>query len=245
MNNIRAVDAYPVVSGARAANSGDAGLELGDFVRRASHDLANTFNTISINADLAKMWLKGERWEKLSEILDRLSSDCARCGGMIQGMQRFGSGMTYQPPEAVPVCRLIDAAINSAAQGRVEVPRMHRSGDVDARIAVDCAAFEPAIVGLLHNAMEAGATAIEVYLRRDGNFVAIEFRDNGVGIPVELRSRVVEAFFTTRRSEGHCGLGLTLAHELARRHGGTLTIDGNKGAGVCIELRLPESAARV
>jgi signal transduction histidine kinase len=160
---------------------------------------------------------------------------------MIQGMQSFGAHLIPHAPEKVTLRNLVDVAIDTVAQDRPNALSCC-CGEMDIQIVVDRAAFENAIAGLLHNAIEAGAGAVEIQLRHDGNFVVIEFHDNGPGISAALRARAVDAFFTTHRDEaGHCGLGLTLANALVRRHGGTLRIAENNGAGACVELRLPES----
>ncbi len=223
------------------ARGDGAGLDLGEFARGASHDLANQLNAISMNAELAKLLLDRAQPKRLCEVLDNLIADCARCGRIIQGMQSFGADLIPHVPEKVTIRSLVDAAIDIVAQDRPNALSCC-CGEMDVQIVVDRAAFENAIAGLLHNAIEAGAGAVEIQLRHDGNFVVIEFHDNGPGISAELRARAVDAFFTTHLDEaGHCGLGLTLAHALARRYGGTLGIAENNGAGACVELRLPES----
>jgi signal transduction histidine kinase len=227
------------------AREDGAGLDLGEFARGASHDLANLFNAISMNAELARLLLDRAQPKRLREVIDNLTADCARCGRMIQGMQSFGAGLFPHAPEKVTIRSLVDVAIDTVAQGRPNTLSCC-CGEMDIQIVVDRAAFEHAIAGLLRNAVEAGASNVEIQLRHDGTFIVIEFHDNGTGIPTELRARAVDAFFTTHQDEaGHCGLGLTLAHALARRHGGTLQIVENIGAGACIELRLPESLVEI
>jgi signal transduction histidine kinase len=226
----------------RATTASDSdGLDLGAFVRGAAHDIANPLNAISLNAELAKLLLERDQPERARAVLERLLADCARCGRMVQGMQRFGSGLHAYRREAISARALIDAAVAVAAQERSGALPALRIDGVDAQISVDRPALERAIAGLLHNAAEAGATAIEIRIRPDGDAVAIDIRDNGGGIPVELRARVAEPFFTTRRAEGSSGLGLTLVHELLRSHGGALVIAENAGGGAHIELRLPQN----
>ena len=226
------------VSATTAFDSG--GLDLGSFVRGAAHDIANPLNAISLNAELAKLLLERDQPERAREVLERLLADCARCGRMVQGMQRFGAGLHAYPREPISARAMIDAAVAVAAQERSSaLPALRIDGD-DALISVDCPALERAIAGLLHNATEAGASMIDIRIRRDDDSVAIDIRDNGGGIPVELRSRVVEPFFSTRRVEGSSGLGLTLVHELLRTHDGALVIAENAGGGTHIELRLPQ-----
>src|SRR5205823_2732862 len=69
-----------------------------------------------------------------------------------------------------------------------------------------------------------------------------EVVDNGVGIPVELRERVFEPYFTTKTHGGQRGTGLGLAtvFGIVEAHGGTIEIDDGEGArGTTMRVRLP------
>ncbi|MDR7333015.1 PAS domain S-box protein [Roseateles asaccharophilus] len=78
--------------------------------------------------------------------------------------------------------------------------------------------------------------------RRRSPRIWLRVRDNGPGIPVELRERVFEPFFTTKSEGVGTGLGLAVSRSIARDHGGELTIqdDGIDG-GACFCLQLPVS----
>ncbi len=93
--------------------------------------------------------------------------------------------------------------------------------------------------GLLHNSAEAGAESVAIKARRDADDLVVVVADDGAGIPVNIRARIVEPFFTTRRDEGHNGLGLTLAAEILGVHGGSLSLEENEGRGTRATLRLP------
>ena len=64
-------------------------------------------------------------------------------------------------------------------------------------------------------------------------------RDDGPGIPEELRARVFEPFFTTRRDSGGTGLGLSVSLGIAESHGGSLVVDEATGGGASFRLQLP------
>jgi two-component system C4-dicarboxylate transport sensor histidine kinase DctB len=224
---------------ATVASAKSAALDLGAFVRGAAHDIANPLNAIAMNAELVKLLLEREQPARAREALDRLLEDCARCGRLIQGMQRFGSGLHAGPRSSVRARTLIDGAIDLLAQERpTPLPAFHRD-DVDVEVSVDRPALERAIAGVLHNAAEAQADTIQIRTRQDGDIVIIEVRDNGVGIAADAHSKVAEPFYSTHRADGHSGLGLTLARELLAMHGGNLNVAANSPRGTCVELRLP------
>ena len=68
--------------------------------------------------------------------------------------------------------------------------------------------------------------------------VYVEVQDNGPGVPPELRDRIFEPFFTTKGEHGN-GLGLWISAEIARIHGGRLTVSDAPGGGALFQLELP------
>ena len=75
---------------------------------------------------------------------------------------------------------------------------------------------------LSHGFDEGSAGHIRITVEARGNRIILTYADNGKGIPPELRSKVFEPFFTTRRNAGGSGLGLHILYNLV-----TSTLDGN------------------
>jgi len=102
---------------------------------------------------------------------------------------------------------------------------------------------------LLDNAIdvlaERGAGTITVRTRRDGPCVLVDVADDGPGIPEQVRSRVLEPFFTTKEAGRGTGLGLDTARRIVEeRHTGTLGFDTGP-AGTTFHVWLPlEGTAR-
>jgi len=214
-------------------------FDVGAFVRAAAHEIAGQINAISMNAELIKLLLERSDVARAEETIKRMLSDCGRYGRMVRALERFGACMTARARETVKVADLIaDATTAFALERSGAKPTLQVDAD-DASIVVDRVGMQRAFSGLLHNAAEAGAGAIAITARRDADILKIVVADDGAGIPVNIRARVAEPFFTTRRDEGHNGLGFTLAAEIAHAHGGSLSIDENAGRGTCATLRLP------
>jgi PAS domain S-box-containing protein len=79
---------------------------------------------------------------------------------------------------------------------------------------------------------------IWVSTRLAGDRILASIRDNGPGVPEEIRDVIFEPFFTTRRPAG-AGLGLAIAREAVEDLGGTLTMDSPAGEGTCFTVSLP------
>src|SRR5262245_59280266 len=100
-------------------------------------------------------------------------------------------------------------------------------------------------MNLLMNACDAvgsGGT-VRVQTRTAGGGVALDFADDGPGIPHEARARIFEPFFTTKPVGQGTGRGLSISHGIVERHGGRLTVDCPPEGGTVFRVELPLVAA--
>jgi len=77
---------------------------------------------------------------------------------------------------------------------------------------------------------------------RTGAYVAIGVKDTGSGIPVELQSRILEPFFTTKPAGKGTGLGLSTVYGIVGQAGGFLTVDSEVGRGTTVTVHLPQAS---
>ena len=75
--------------------------------------------------------------------------------------------------------------------------------------------------------------------RRQAQNVTVEIEDNGPGVPVDIRDKILQPFFTTKKGKQGTGLGLSIAHDIVRAHRGTLTFDNNHQGGTTFRIMLP------
>ncbi len=74
---------------------------------------------------------------------------------------------------------------------------------------------------------------------RAGTYVRITVQDTGVGIPEEIRSRIFDPFFSTRKKDEGTGLGLSVVHGIVKETGGFIKVESGEGEGSCFEVYLP------
>ena len=98
---------------------------------------------------------------------------------------------------------------------------------------------------LIANALEAqdGAPCrIEIFAETlNGREIAVEVRDNGPGIPSELKNRIFEPFITCKEEKGGTGLGLFIAQTIIEEHQGRLSLVPHEGPGAWFQIIPPEA----
>lgn len=101
-------------------------------------------------------------------------------------------------------------------------------------------ALRGALINLVANAEQAGATAIQLGAWSDESNTWFTVSDDGPGIPDDIRSRLFEPFFTTRPAG--TGLGLAVVADVASAHGGEVFVDSLR-SGTRFTLRIPAGRA--
>ena len=85
---------------------------------------------------------------------------------------------------------------------------------------------------------------LTVTTRDLGEAVEIRVRDNGIGIPAEVRDKLFQPFFTTKPTGEGTGLGLSISYEIVtQQHGGAITVESDVGAFTEFTVRLPRRFA--
>ena len=84
---------------------------------------------------------------------------------------------------------------------------------------------------------------LKVSTRDLGEAVEIRVRDNGIGIPPEIRDRLFQPFFTTKPTGEGTGLGLSISYDIVtQQHGGMITVDSRLGEFTEFTIRLPRTS---
>ena len=81
---------------------------------------------------------------------------------------------------------------------------------------------------------------LHVTTREADDAVEVRVRDNGIGIPVDIRDKLFQPFFTTKPTGEGTGLGLSISYDIVtQQHGGTIVVDSKVGQFTEFTVRLP------
>jgi signal transduction histidine kinase len=227
---------------ARALNR--HGMELlAAFAAGVAHEVRNPLHALMSLADVLKQELKDNSdadiyLHHIRNQIDRLSllmKDLLQVGKPIEPSR-------IRPERLSEVCL---AAINtwkdsSSADGHT-ISFVRQPGDEETWVLVDGLSLQQALLNLLENAAQHSPAGSEIEIAISGTgkeFVKMRVRDGGSGIPEELRQKIFEPFFSTRR--GGTGLGLTMAKNALESQGGSIAAWSNDPPpGSTIEVWLP------
>ena len=97
------------------------------------------------------------------------------------------------------------------------------------------------LLNLISNARDAmdGRGRVRIRGSSSSGWIELEVADEGPGIPESIRDKVFDPMFSTKEVGKGTGLGLTICHEVARRHGGTMALECPPSGGTVMRLRLP------
>jgi two-component system, NtrC family, sensor kinase len=236
-------------------------------------NFVNNFSALSaelvgeLQDALADVSLEKNKGEELNEIaqmlksnLDKVVQHGKRADSIVKNMllhSRQGSG-EHRP---VDINAIVEEALNLAYHGaRAEKTdfniTLHRNFDS----AVGVADGYPqeitrVLLNLISNGIyattkrktevgDAFEPALTATTRNLGDKVEIRIRDNGTGIPAEVKEKIFNPFFTTKPAGGGTGLGLSISHDIiVKQHGGTIEVDSAPGTFTEFRIVLPRAGA--
>ncbi|HYD31729.1 MAG TPA: ATP-binding protein [Azospirillaceae bacterium] len=171
--------------------------------------------------------------------VEELLADVAEMEQMIEGYLAFARGEGAEAVQPADLARLIQEAVSGA---RREGANVDLSIEGSLHLPVRPNAVRRCLANLLANARRHAARAW-VTAHRTGSTIEIAIDDDGPGIPEKMRDEVFRPFFRLDPSRnpatGGTGLGLTIARDIARSHGGDVILADSPRGGLRAVVRLP------
>jgi len=191
--------------------------------------------------------------------LEKIAEHGRRADGIVKSMLEHSRGVSGERRE-VDLNALIDEALNLAYHGaRAQDASFNITLERDLDRAVAPIALAPqeitrVLLNLFGNSFYAATKrarsngeaayrpSLQVSTRDLGDAVEVRVRDNGTGIPPEIRDQLFQPFFTTKPTGEGTGLGLSISHDIVtQQHGGSIEVDSEPGEFTEFTIRLPRN----
>jgi signal transduction histidine kinase len=213
---------------------------IGELAANVAHEINNPLCGVLSLVELLQEELAADQSHRAD--LNTIRDETLRMRAIVRSLLDFAR---QTPPqlELTDPRSMLDSVLplvrKRAAVAGIEIHHAHAPEPLP--IVVDSGQLKQVLINLLTNALDAmpDGGAVFVGTERQDNEVVISVRDTGPGIAPQHRERIFEPFFTTKSGVSGTGLGLSVSLGIVERHGGTITVDSEPGAGATFLVRLP------
>jgi signal transduction histidine kinase len=217
---------------------------LGQLAAGVAHEIRNPLNAISMATQRLKRDFipmdssKAEDFQNLSGVI---RDEIKRLNGIIEEFLTFSKSRRLELSNfsVTEVLQKIVSLIREEASARgITIETKWR--ETPALISMDINKLQQAFLNLIKNAMESMTAEgnIIITVDKEGkNYIVVSISDTGCGMTTEEIERIFNPEYTTK--EKGLGLGIPLACEIIRGHGGDVRVISRKGKGTTFEVVLP------
>ncbi|AVR96737.1 sensor histidine kinase [Pseudoduganella armeniaca] len=221
--------------------------QLMDGQTRLLHDVSHELRSPLARLQAA-IGLAHQKPERVLASLQRIERESVRMDklvGELLTLARLEAGALAPGSQEIDVAELLyqivaDAQFEASAQGRAVL----QEGEAEVTMLGEPDLLARAIENVVRNAIKhspVGATVV-VAAQATGPRLCIQVLDRGPGVADSDLATIFQPFFrssgTEKDVEGH-GLGLAIAQQVVRQHGGTIVASNRAGGGLCVEIVLP------
>ncbi len=235
---------------------------LGELTAGIAHEIQNPLNFVNNFSDVNQELLdelsesiKMKNWVEVEEILQNLRENenkvmhhGRRAEEIVRSMLLHSRGNEGEK-EHTDINALCDEYLRLAYHGfraNDKTFNVHYELDLDEslpKIEVVPQDIGRVLLNLINNAFQAVAGVeqpkVTVATKKLNGKIMITVTDNGPGIPDNIRDKIFQPFFTTKPSGQGTGLGLSLAYDIVKGHGGRLNVAREESSGTVFSFELP------
>ena len=219
-----------------------------DFVANISHELRTPMGALSL---LAETLAEETDPDVVSRLAVRVQAEAIRLSDIMDDLLELSRIESNEASEQAPVAiqHVISEALTRVKPSaeKKEVPIETVLPALDLVVRADRRQLTSAVFNLLDNAVKYSEAnrPVRVTARMEGDWVEVEVRDQGYGIPQGHQERIFERFYQVDRSRGRSnggvGLGLAIVRHVATNHGGEVRVQSTVGEGSAFTLAVPVS----
>lgn len=232
----------------RALLDGEKLATIGSMASSVSHDLRHYLAAVFANAEfLSSSHLTAqERGELLADIQVAVEGATELLDSLLI-LSKGGAAFHREPGSVLRIAEKAIALLRSHPDAEGVMVRLECNDDSGAVALVDAKQMQRAIYNLLLNGCQSarsieGPREVVVSIRVKEESIAISVTDSGPGVAEHIRGSLFQPFVSNGKQSG-TGLGLTLAHAVAREHGGAVTLVSSRRGETIFRLVLQREFA--
>lgn len=223
---------------------------LGRLVAGVAHEINNPVSFIATSVTPLRRRLEraggaaGPEVQQLlreaQEIVDIMARGAERTATIVKDLRSFSRlGEAVRKP--ADLREGLEVSLRLLEPRWREHVTVHRDYQPLPLVECDPGQINQVFMNILANACDAirGPGNIWVSTARDGDLAVVTIRDDGAGMPPEIRERIFDPFFTTKDVGRGTGLGLAISHGVVTAHGGRIDVETAPGAGSTFRIALP------
>lgn len=217
---------------------------LGKMASFLIQDIKRPILTIKHYADHIK---KKNVPADIKQVLDMLTDQANTVISLVQSTLSYSEGKALLQTSPIRVNDAMDNILGLLAEFvESRSVKLFKKYEADAVVNIDEKEFYQACFQITKNACDAMAGGGNIYLTvlnsDDDNFIKIEFKDQGLGIPFSIIDRIFDPFMSHGKKNG-TGLGLAITEKIIKDHGGYITVESDLGEGAVFSIHLPVVSA--
>ena len=183
--------------------------------------------------------------DELDDLINDINYGVQRTIEIVKGLRVF-SRLDEEEAKNANVNENIDATLTllrNKTKGKIEITKHYDETMHD----IECypGQLNQVFMNILNNAVQAMPedrkdAEITIYTEEAEKEVMVRIKDNGVGIPDEIKGRIWEPFFTTKEVGVGTGLGMSITYGIIEKHGGKIDLSSEVGKGTEFVITLPK-----
>ncbi len=212
---------------------------IGRLTSGVAHEVKNPINAIVVHLEVLRQKLK-EIDPDTRRHMDVIGSEIQRLDRVVQTLVDFSRPVELRLSE-LDLRKLVDEVVllasPAAEQNQVRIERQNGPDAMPVRIDADL--VKQALLNIVINGVQAMPNGgnLRIATRREGETALISVRDHGQGIPPDIRDKIFNLYFTTKK--GGSGIGLAMAYRVVQLHHGSLEFTSIAEHGTTFYLRFP------
>jgi PAS domain S-box-containing protein len=212
---------------------------IGRLTAGVGHEVKNPINAIVVHLELLRNKLGGSD-NKAMRHLEVIESEIQRLDRVVQTLVDFSRPVELQLREQD--LRRVVSAVLMLASAELETRDVHVQSDLPDHpvlAKVDADLLKQALLNVVLNGAQAMAEGgrLAVRLAEDGRMALLSIHDEGGGIPLEVRDKIFDLYFTTKKDGS--GIGLAMTYRIVELHNGSIEVESSATHGTTFTLRFP------